>query len=80
MKVSIAGIVLLNPKHPINADPTVCHSYPINSFLIHHSTTTAATIIPASLNIATRFPDAAMRVNRVADAPREDVSDVKCSF
>jgi hypothetical protein len=33
---------------------------------IQYPTTTPAIIIPASLNIATLFPDAAMRVNRVA--------------
>tara|TARA_R110002003_G_scaffold131_4_gene12319 strand:- start:2568 stop:2777 length:210 start_codon:yes stop_codon:yes gene_type:complete len=49
---------MLPPPRRTSAQKTKCQ--------IQYPTTTPAIIIPASLNIATLFPDAAMRVSRVA--------------
>lgn len=47
---------------------------------IQYSTTNAATIMPLSLNIATLFPDAAMRVSRLAEPLRDVAMLEKVSF
>ena len=47
---------------------------------MNHSNKTVPTIIPASLNIATLFPDAAILPNRPADPFKEVLIEEKVSF
>lgn len=73
---------LHTPAHPSAVSPHTIifalsqpysHSAQKIKCQIQYKTTNAATIMPLSLNIATLFPDAAMRVNRLAE-PLRDVA------
>jgi hypothetical protein len=51
-----------------------------NSPHMNHSTKTVPIIMPASLNMATLFPDAAILPNRLADPFKEVLIEEKVSF
>lgn len=80
---------LQSPAHPFIFSPhptnfalshPCSHSAQKIKWKIQYSTTNAATIMPLSLNIATLFPDAAMRVSRLAEPLRDVAMLEKVSF